>query len=323
MTSVLKPEITSIVHGLLTIAVRSASVVGAVFNQVLVFRAAAANGPFTQLVAIGLSGAESYTFLDTTTGPNYYYKAQFYNNSTLVSSVFSELAQETGIFNPYTVPLTTATYPPEIALSEQDREIVESIRLAIGDLGSIEIDRFDSSDPQSAFTCAEHVSPDGCTWELSEPRGWPQKIVLNGVEKISLTDPQVLGYKFLAFSGTMPCITGSLTVWYNHFRFSDHELLLAFDRAANLMNICCPLSSEEITNEMKIVQATILLLEGEIRDIQSSGAVRIRDGDTEYDNSDIIRSRTADLADLRRKLQELLDCARWNNSLSLEGVRID
>ena len=166
MTSVLKPEITSIINGLLTITVRSVSQVEAVFDQLLIFRAGAANGPFTVIDTITLAAAGSYTSLDTGTTPGKYYKAQFFNSSTVVSSVFSELAQETGVFSEYTVPTSTATYPPEIALSEQDREIVESIRITLGDIGTIERDFFDSSDTNSAFACASQISSDQKTWEL-------------------------------------------------------------------------------------------------------------------------------------------------------------
>lgn len=322
MTSVLKPEIASIVNGLITVQVLSASSVAAVFNQLLIFRASASNGPFSQITTIALAGATAYTYLDVDTAPSYYYKAQFYNSGTMVSSVFSELAQESGIFNPYTVPTTTSTYPPEIALSTQDREIVESIRLGIGDLGAIELDSYDSS---SSAGCNASISTDGRTWELSDPRGWPQRVVLNGTEKTSLNDPQVIGYKFLTFSGTSAVITGTLSVWYNHFRFSDHEILLAYDRATNLMKTC-PLPAADVTTEMRIMQASILLLEGELRALQSRGALTIRDGDTEYDNSrsaDLIRARTEELMDFRRRLKDMIECARSCNMLSFEGIRLD
>lgn len=322
MISVLKPDIASIVNGLITVQVLSASSVAAVFDQLLIFKASASSGPFSQLAAIPLTGATSYTYLDVDTAPNFYYKAQFYNTGTLVSSVFSELAQESGIFNPYAVPTTTATYPPEIALSSQDREIVESIRLGIGDLGDIEIDVYDSS---SSVGCNASISLDGRTWELSDPRGWPQRVILNGAEKTSLNDPQVLGYKFLTFSGTSAVITGTLSIWYNHFRFSDHEILLAYDRATNLMKTC-PLPAADITTEMRIMQASILLLEGELRAMQSRGAVVIRDGDTEYNTSrsgDLIRTRNEELIDFRSRLKDMIECARSCNMMSLEGVRID
>ena len=52
MTSVLKPEIISIINGLLTITVRSVTAVEAVFDQLLIFRADAANGPFSNLTTI-------------------------------------------------------------------------------------------------------------------------------------------------------------------------------------------------------------------------------------------------------------------------------
>jgi hypothetical protein len=321
MTSVLKPEITSITNGLVAISVRSVSEVEAIFDQLLVFRADSANGPFTNISIIVLDGSGSYSLLDLTASPARYYKAQYRNSSTLISSVFSELAQETGVFSEYTVPTSTATYPPEIALSEQDREIVESIRITVGDMGSVERDFYDSSEASCQVSCGAQISSNGCTWELSEPRGWPLRVILDGVDKTTLTDPQVLGYKFLAFSGTGPCITGTLDIFYNHFRFSDREILMAYDRSINLI-VSCGLEENQITTEMRIMQAAILLLEGEAR-YTYEGSVRIRDGDTSYDNTGAIAARNADLEDLRRKMRELLECARINASYDLEGVRVD
>jgi hypothetical protein len=321
MTSVLKPEITSIINGFLTITVLSATEVEAVFDQLLIFRADSANGPFSTIVTTALTGASGYTYLDTGTDPGKYYKAQFYNSTTMVSSVFSELAQETGIFSEYTAPVSTASYPPEIALSDQDREIVESIRLTLGDFGVIERDYYNSADSNSAFACGAQVSSDKKTWELLEFKGWPQRVVINGMEKTSITDPQVLGYRFLTFSGSAACITGSLDIFYNHFRFSDREILLAYDRAGNLL-VTCGLQGGQITTEMLIMQAAILLLEGECRD-KSTGAIEVRDGDTSYSNTRAIQARTEDLADLKQKIRDLIDCARHNASYDLEGVRLD
>lgn len=320
MTSVLKPEITSILNGLLTITVRSAVQVGAVFDELHIYRADSANGPFSQIAVLSLTGAGTYSYLDTGASASRYYKAQFFNSSTLVSSVFSELAQETGIFSEYTVPTSTATYPPELALSDQDREIVESIRITLGDLGSIERDFFDSTDATCAVACGAQISSNACTWELSEYKGWPQKVTLNGEVKTSLSDPQVIGYRFLTFSGST-CITGSLDIFYNHFRFADREILLAYDRAKNLL-VSCGLTGNQITTEMLIMQAAILLLEGELRDLQQT-SIRIRDGDTTYDNTATVSARSRDLDDIRRKIRELIECARINASYNLEGVLID
>ncbi len=321
MTSVIKPEITSIINGLLTVAVRSVTEVALVFDQLLIFRADSANGPFSSITTITLDGSSSYSFLDTGTTPGKYYKAQYFHSTTMVSSVFSELGQETGIFSEYTVPTTTATYPPEIALSEQDREIVESIRITLGDIGTIERDFFDSSDTQSKFACSSQISSDEKTWELVEWKGWPQRVIINGVEKTSITDPQVIGYRFLTFSGTGATVTGTLDVFYNSFRFADREVLLAYDRASNLL-VSCGLSAGQITTEMRIMQAAILLLEGELRQSQEK-AVSIRDGDTTYDNTRGVMSRTQDLSDLKQKIRELIECARIKASYGLEGVRVD
>jgi hypothetical protein len=321
MTSVLKPEVTSIINGFLTITVRSTTSVAALFDQLLILRADSANGPFTTVSTLTLDGSGSYTFLDTGTDPGKYYKAQYFHSTNLISSTFSELAQETGIFSEYTVPTTTASYPPEIAMSEQDREIVESIRITLGDLGTIERDFYDSTDVNSQFACSSQISSDQKTWELIEFKGWPQRILINGSEKTSISDPQVLGYRYLTFSGAEACITGSLDIFYNHFRFADREILLAYDRANNLL-VACGLSAGQITTEMLIMQAAILLLEGENRDY-TTGAVEIRDGDTSYSNTRAVQARTEDLADLKQKIRDLIECARYGASYALEGVRID
>lgn len=319
MTSVLKPEITSIINGLIAITVRSTTEVAAVYDQLLIYRADSVNGPFSTITTVTLDGSAGYTYLDVDTTPGKYYRAQYYNSGTLASSPFSEIAQETGVFSEYSVPTTTATYPPEIALSGNDREIVESIRVTLGDLTIIERDSYDSSEPTE--DCARQISADTRTWEMVEWKGWPQRVVLNGTDKTTLSDPQVLGYRFLTFSGGDSVVTGTLDLYYASFRFSDREILLAYDRAGNLL-ASCGLEAGDITTEMLIMQAAILLLEGELREAHNT-AVMIRDGDTTYDRGRNIMSRTEALRDLQRKLQEILDCARMNASMGLEGVRVE
>ncbi len=319
--AILQPKITSVLNGVITISVELPSSVTAVFNELHIFRSLSSNGPFTTLEIITLGSALSYISTDLLGGPQFYYKAQYFHNSTLVTSAFSPLAQETGDFDAFTNPTNTSTYPAEISFSVQDREIVESIRLAIGDFGLVERDYFDISNTESQVSCAAQISADKKTWELINFKGWPDKVVVNGEEKTTVTDPIVQGYRFLTFSGSAACITGTLDVFYTHFRFADREILLAYDRSANLL-VSCGLTSIQITTEMRIMQASILLLEGELRDSQQS-AVRVRDGTTEYDNTSIVRSRTEDLADIKRKIRELIECARMNASYELEGVRID
>jgi hypothetical protein len=320
--SVLKPIITSVVLGNVIVAVTDPDEVGTLYNELLVYKAPSVNGPFTVYDTIALTGASSYTAIsDLTATASTYYRAQFSHNVSFEVSVFSDTAQGTGNFSEYSVPETTATYPPEIAVSSQDREIIESIRVTLGDIGLIERDYYDSSDSASRYSCSAQISADSLTWELREFKGWPQRVKLNGTEKTTLADPQVLGYRYLTFSGGISTITGTLDVYYNSFRFSNREILLAYDRANNLL-VSCGLDETQITTEMLIMQAAILLLEGELREAQQK-SVMIRDGDTTYDNSRTIMARTGDLNDLKQKIRELIDCARYNTSYGLTGVRID
>ena len=324
--AVLIPKIESIVDGRIIVSVLSPTIVEQTFDELVISRGSSFNGPFVDLSPIVLNGSSLYTVLDTTCSPQFWYRARFENSSTMVPGQSSILVQETGVYSEFSVPESTATYPPEIGLSREDREIVESIRVVVGDLGSIERDSFDSSNPQDASNCASQISSDRCTWELEQPKGWPQKVILNGEPKTSLADPQVFGYKFLVFSGTA-CITGTLDVFYNNFRFSDREILVSFDRSVNFITAGCSLTSTQITKEMRMVQTAILLLEGEIRDLNFSGdSVRITDGETEFDNTsriDLILARTRDLEDLKLKMRELVKCAIWETSYSLRGCRLD
>jgi len=319
--SVLKPTITSVLQGNVTIAVTDPAAVGAIFDELLVYKAPSVNGPFVVFDTITLTGVISYTSCDLTGTPATYYKVQYSNSISMVTSVFSDPAQGTGNFSEYSVPESTATYPPEVALSTQDREIVESIRVTVGDFGLIERDFYDASDANSQYACAAQISSDKCTWELIEFKGWPQRVRLDGEDKTSLQDPQVLGYRYLTFSGGDSCITGTLDIFYNSFRFSDREILLAYDRANNLL-VSCGLDETQITTAMLIMQAAILLLEGELREAQQK-SVMIRDGDTTYDNSRTIMARTEDLNDLKQKIRELVECARFSASYALTGCRIE
>ena len=63
--SVIKPEITSIINGVLTVTVTSVPAVEALFDQLLIFRASSVNGPFSQIDVIPLSGQTEYTYCDT------------------------------------------------------------------------------------------------------------------------------------------------------------------------------------------------------------------------------------------------------------------
>ena len=321
--SVLKPSIDSVINGNITVTVLSPVAVAAVFNQLLVFKSSSVDGVYTELASVSpvtLDGSALYTICDLVSTPSSYYKARYFSTSSSMFSALSDPAQETGVYSEYTVPESTASYPPEISLSDQDRIIVESIRVTLGDLGGIERDSYNVADPQSVQACAAQLSSDKCTWELIEYRGWPRQVLINGGVKTSLADPQVIGYRYLTFSGS-PCITGSLDVFYNTFRYSDREILLAYDRSTNLL-VACGLTATQITTEMMIMQASILLLEGEIRQAHES-AVAIRDGETSYDNTLGLRSRTEDLQDIKQKMRDLIKCAQMYGSYGLEGVRID
>ncbi len=55
----------------------------------------------------------------------------------------------------------------------------------------------------------------------------------------------------------------------------------------------------------------------------SFAAIEIRDGDTFFSNTRGVQARNEDLADLKQKIRDIIECARFSASYQLTGVRLD
>jgi len=300
----------------LTISVTDITSVIALFDKVRVYRSVTGNEADRVLFDSFdlVAGQTTYTWTDLNALSTYVAWFTYFNSSTLAESGFSDPLQY-GDASQEFVPgfgYLYTTYPVEYSLEFSEKQIVDDIRLLIGDRKQVKRDYV------SIDTNYENVSEDGTTYRFSDPPGWPLQVTLDGNEYTSLIEPVVNGYEFLTFSGTsISTVTGTLDVWWESFRNSDTQVFWAY------INAIKPpwLSNAQFTTTIKTYVAAVSLLETELRNLmgQTSGSFRL-DGELSYDPSSVLAERRKDLDDLRKQLDEILEDAV---SGSFSGVRID
>jgi hypothetical protein len=205
-------------------------------------------------------------------------------------------------------------YPAEVELTSSQQDTVYRIREYLGDSKEISRDRI------SPDTSYDNVSDDGYTVTLDNPPGWPLSVSVDGTYYSTLSDPVVNGYQFITFSGT-EIVTDStvVDVWYEHFRFSDRQIITSFDIA----ELPAGVNTNMATTEMYELQTAIKLLESEYRNFlaTSSSKIAIYE-EISIDPSAGLKARKDDLDRLKKKLQDLVDSSIANN-IWLTGVRVD
>ncbi len=241
---------------------------GAGYTKIKVYRSAEESSGFEEITNAGSmvvlqSGVSEYQFIDGTGTTVHWYRTTFYDPNTPAESSFS--SSFNGVFYDSGFPGTS--YPEEASFTSEDRVVIDKIRNTVGDPKEL------TRDYVSATTgTTSSVSADGHTHSFINPRGWPLKIVLDNVEYVSLNEPQVLDYQFITFSGTqISTVSGTLDVWYNHFRYSDAEIL----RVYNALIPPYPLTEEDMTFELSIICASIELLLRELGLANSTSAVEV------------------------------------------------
>lgn len=176
-------------------------------------------------------------------------------------------------------------YPAEAAFSIAEQENILRIRQLIGDNKETFVDDV------LVTPYVSNVKVSGTMYELEEPKGYPTEIFINGVEvtsTIGYGSASVLSYKFLRFiptSGAIvpPLNTGNqLVVVYDHFRYSDVEILQAFDyNATTYLVNQCGLDYEDLTIDLLILATAFILLSGDMYKL-SSEAVELEDSDSVF-----------------------------------------
>lgn len=192
-------------------------------------------------------------------------------------------------------------YPSETAVrgfTLQEQEIIHSVRILIGDEKATVIEEVDD-----ALNCA-NVFGTGSIYQM-ENKGWPKKVMIEGVEFSNPLDPFVENYEYLVFSGSN-VITDSVFVMYETFRFGDLQILDAFDFAgSSVLAAQCSLTAEQITQPLMNLAAAIVLIQGEYQKYAEQ-AVEMQDGDSMIDLVDRLAPLQRELESLRTQLERAI-----------------
>jgi len=243
-----------------------------------------------------------YYFTDPIGVPSDWYISRYYKESTGSASAWTvPVLGEAYDF--YYDPL----YPPEVEYDTAEQLVVDRIRLLIGD--PIDLRR------EYGENVASSIHDDDKTLEFDE-KGWPVSLTMGGTTYNQTTNPSVNGYRFLRFLDTIEATTWSgceeigLDIWYYTFRWSDREIMDAYDN--------CPppigLTTVTATTEAYMLKTAYELLYSEFwLDTGEDGAV-VTDEGTRYDPSPGLDNRRQLLESLKKRLDDLI------KSLTLTGI---
>lgn len=240
---------------------------GAGYTKLKVYRSPMSAGVYDEVTTPSMmiqlqAGQSEYVYIDGGGTTAHWYKTTFYNPTTPSESSFS------GAFNGdyYDLGFPSASYPPEAVFTNDDYLVLDKIRNLIGDRKEVVRD-YTSPNTGSAA----NISDDGYTYTLSNPNGWPLRVILDDTEYTSIDDPVVNGYKSVTFSGGQITASGTLDLWYHHFRYSDTEILQVY----NGLTPPYPLTAEQVTFELSVVSAAIELLTSELGMSSSSAGIEV------------------------------------------------
>jgi hypothetical protein len=259
------------------------------------YKALTSNGSDIALVV----GVSDYTYVDGSGTTEHWFTTTFVDSN----GILPESAASSAFYGEfYDTNFSPITYPEEAVFSLNDRYIIDRMRTAAGDAKQL------TRDYVSVDTGYSSVSIDGSTHTLSNPRGWPLRIQLNGVEYTDSTEPRVNDYQYLTFSGTqISTVSGTLDIWYYHFRNSDTELLRVF----NGLTPPCGLTAEQVPFELALVCAAIEVLEAEVRlfGVTSGSEIEIFQ-EIRINPKGGLAGRQADLGALRARKDALVACVK-------------
>lgn len=262
-----------------------------------------------------------YYFNDADGFSSSWYISRYYDDSTDATSGWSDPIQgEPGdlYYNPQ--------FPPEISYGSADQLIIDRIRLYIGD--PIGLRREYGEEAVSSI----HI--DGKTYEMDE-KGWPVYINMGGVQFTTTDNPSVNGYRFLRFKRFIEdicyeCVTYSgicgedvtkeishgVDIWYYTHRFSDREIMKAYDSCPPPV----PLTTVTANSEVYMVQTAIDLLRSELWEDATEDGAKINDEGSHYDPSSGLEIRRKLLADLIKRRDDMVKALQLTG---IQGVRID
>lgn len=250
-----------------------------------------------------------YYFIDPEGDSNSWYISRYANNTGSTTSGWSDPIQgdEDGMFyNPM--------YPSEVTYDATDKQTINKLRLFTGD--PINLHRAYGEEALAYF----HT--DSMVFELQE-KGWPVSINIYGRQYTSSADPSVNGYKYLKFNTsvnlsntTISGVQQIIDVWFYTFRYSDKQLMEAYDTCLPPT----PLTASNCTQDIYLMQTAYDLLNKESWELAIEDGAAITDSRDTYNPSAGLIARDKLLARLKKQLDEAVKSRRF---IGLGGVRID
>jgi hypothetical protein len=298
----------------LTIQVDDIATVISIFSHIRLYVSTEESGTYTSIGFVELlPGTSTYTYDHLTGTEDYWYKSSYW--STSLESNLSDAVQ-----GRYPQLYHWSTYPEEFTFGVDDTTIIRKIRRYIGDFPKLERLYLDDVDD----ICSS-IHSDGKTIDIGM-KGWPVYISITQYSgdvgtlyvKTSNTDPTVQGYRYLTFSGTLNSgiINDVIDVWFYSFKFSDREIYEAYGDA-----MMPPyLTSDTITKDHLILQASIDLLENMTSEDMVDDGATIQDDADKYDPSPGLRERDKTIKRLKEDLNKLVKQYMFSN---ITGVLID
>jgi hypothetical protein len=280
------------------------------FTHIKVYRSAEELTGFFEVTIPGnliplASGQSAYEFVDRNGTTEHWYRTTFYDSNTPAESTYSSSFK--GTYKDTDFELVS--YDVEALYTNNDHLVIDKIRTLTGDRKEIVRDYVS---PVSGYSS---ISEDGYTHSLSNPRGWPVSVTLDGNLFTSKEEPRVNDYQFVTFSGSLINTTsGILDIWYYNFRFSDSEILNVY----NALVPPAPLTEEQVTFELAILCAAIEILSGELRlaGVTSGTEVAIFE-EIRINPKGGLDNRTNDLAALLKQKKDIIDAIIADG---LEGI---
>ena len=276
----------------LNITVDSISTVIQIYDRIKYQRSEYDTGPFEAVSGLGptvlVDGVSSYTETDTNGLSSHWYRSQYYSTITENESTWSDpILGESGdlFYNPL--------FPSELNLGTAQQLTVRRIRTLTGDPVGLRREYGEEA--------ASSIHFDNKAYELDE-KGWPASVHMGGIAYNSSTNPTLNGYKYLRFSDDISVTTVSggveygVDIWYYTFRWSDREILEAYDNTPPPI----PLTVDNTSAEIYMLACSYDLLTSELwEDSIEDGAI-IKDDRTSYDPTAGLRNRELIMSRLRK-----------------------
>jgi hypothetical protein len=255
------------------------------------------------------SGLKTYYVYDDVGNSLSWYSSRYIDSSN--SSINS--GWSTPVLGDSTALYRNPLYPSEVTLTSAENRVVDRIRLLIGDPYDIVRDHGEEA--------LSNLYSGGNVYKLNE-KGWPISVNMGGVQYTDLNNPTVNGYRYLRFNQdisdttTVSGVTYGIDVWYYTFRYSDKEILDAYDNTP----VPIGLTTTSASTEAYILSCAIDLLRGELfLDLIEDGT-KFTDDKSLYDPVTSLETRRKLLEGLEKKLDKLIKISFMAN---VQGVLID